>query len=322
MNNTLPTAIITSKQFSRHITPWGHPEALDRADVISKALKSSSQLLWIEPRKALLEDLLLCHTEPYIKTVIKEVSSLSPNSVTMLSTGDVTICPDSFEVALLAVGALLSAVDTVMQKKAQNAFCAVRPPGHHATSSCGMGFCLFNNVAIGARYLQKKYDIKRVLIIDWDVHHGNGTQEIFYNDPSVFYFSTHQEAIYPGTGFVEETGGPEAIGSTLNCPISSGKGSCLAIFDAFTNKLLPAMEQFQPEAIFISCGFDAHQDDPLGGLELNEKDFYELTKMVKRMSERWASGRLFSILEGGYNKQALAASSIKHVEALLSPEVV
>lgn len=312
------TAIITSEQFTRHITPWGHPETLDRAEVVSKALRNEALpgLVWIEPRKASVAELHLCHTEQYIMKVFQEVSLLSVEKapIAMLSTGDVTICPDSFEVASLAAGAVLSAVDAVMGQKVKNAFCAVRPPGHHAMSSCGMGFCLFNNVAIGARYVQRKYHIKRVLIIDWDLHHGNGTEEIFYNDPSVFYFSTHQKGIYPGTGAEKDTGG----GTTLNCPIAGGEGSVKAIFEAFTEKLLPAMEQFQPECIFISSGFDAHRDDPLGGLQLQEEHFSELTKIVKEMAQRWANGRIISVMEGGYNKEALAASAKAHVQALLS----
>lgn len=310
--------IVTSERFARHITPVGHPEAIDRADVIRMALKKSSSmsLRWVEPRAATLEELLSCHAAPYIERLYREVSILPPDGIRMLSTGDVTISPASLEIASLAAGAVLSAVDAVMEGTENSAFCIVRPPGHHATPSRGMGFCLFNNVAVGARYLQKKYQIERVLIVDWDVHHGNGTQDIFYDDPSVFYFSTHQKDIYPGTGHEEEKGEGEALGTTLNCQILPGAGSAEAVLKAFTDKLVPAIELFKPQFVFISCGFDAHRDDPLGGLALEDSHFYELTKIVQEIAHKWANDRIVSVLEGGYNKKALVSASMAHLRAL------
>jgi acetoin utilization deacetylase AcuC-like enzyme len=179
-----------------------------------------------------------------------------------------------------------------------------------------MGFCLFNNVAVACRYAQKKYGLTRMLIVDWDLHHGNGTQDIFYEDPSVFYFSTHQARIYPGTGQAEERGGGSAPGTKLNCPIPAGPGSKEAIFEAFTQKLIPEMKKFRPECVFISAGFDAHKDDPLGQLGLSDADYYELTLLVKEIAKEYSQDRLISVLEGGYNLEALRASALAHVQAL------
>src|SRR6185295_15172023 len=238
-----------------------------------------------------------CHSKEYIDLVHREIVQLPPGAILPLSTGDVMICQKSYDVALQAVGGVLVATDAVMTGQANNAFCIVRPAGHHATASMGMGFCLFNNVAIGARYVQKKYGVKRVLIVDWDVHHGNGTQAIVWSDPSIFYFSTHQAGIYPHTGFVEEIG----AGNIMNCPILGGPHSRKEVFQAFIEGLKPAMELFQPEVVFFFCGFDAHREDPLGGLDLTDRDFFELTIIVKEIARNYATGHLISVLEGGYN---------------------
>lgn len=311
----MPTAIAYSPLFSRHVTPFGHPESPKRTEVIYQAIKPLNLPL-LDIRPASFDELCLVHSPRYVELVQEEVARLPKLEgkipVAMLSTGDVTICPDSFEVAKLAAGAALACVDAVMQKKATSAFANSRPPAHHATSDRGMGFCLFNHVAIACRYVQKKYQIERVAIIDWDLHHGNGTQDIFYRDPSVFYFSTHQAGIYTGTGWEEERG----VGNILNCPIEPGKSSVQAIFDAFENKLAPAMKTFQPEFVFISAGFDAHQDDPLGNLELNEAHYALLTSQVRQIAQSYAQDRLVSILEGGYNLRALAASAKAHIQQL------
>jgi acetoin utilization deacetylase AcuC-like enzyme len=309
------TFIASDDQFALHKTGLNHPESPERYNSIKFALLNEGLQTTkntISPKKATLEDILLCHTSAYFSTLRREVSSLKPNNLGMLSTGDVILSEESLDVALLASGAVLKAVDALMEGKALNVFCNVRPPGHHACSNKGMGFCLFNNVAIGARYAQKKYGIKRVAIIDWDLHHGNGTQEIFYGDPSIFYFSTHQEGIYPGTGFKEEKG----CGTTLNCPIKAGLSSQAQIFQAFDEQLLPAMERFQPELVLISAGFDAHQDDPLGSLNLTSEDFGELTKIVLGIANKFSNDRLVSVLEGGYNLRALSESVVAHVKAL------
>jgi len=308
------TCIVTAPQFLRHLTGTGHPERPARVRVIEEALSSASLLSpqnSLQPRSATEEELLLCHSKEYIALVKEECGKLF-NSLAWLSTGDVVLSPESYPVACLAAGAALIAIDKIMEGHFRSAFCVVRPPGHHATSNQGMGFCIFNNVAVAARYIQKKYGMKRVLIVDFDVHHGNGTQDIFYEDPSVFYFSTHEAGNYPGTGSREEKG----VGNCLNCPITGGKDSRIQVLRAFQEELMPAMERFQPEAVFISAGFDAHHADPLGGLDLIEADFFELTAIVQAIAQKFAKGRLISVLEGGYNLEAIATSAVAHVQAL------
>ena len=312
------TYIVTSPAYLQHRTGIGHPECPERAQMIELILKKTNLLgaeNKLDPRLASEDDLLLCHTKEYIELVKKEAEQCGKDCA-FLTTGDVVISQDSFKVARLAVGAALTAVDAVMSKKAKNVFCVVRPPGHHACSNSGMGFCLFNNVAIAARYVQAHYKLKRVLIVDWDVHHGNGTQEIFETDPSVFYFSTHQKGIYPGTGHENDRGTGIAKGTKLNYPIAAGPQSKEELFKAFTEGLIPAMETFRPEFVFISCGFDAHQEDPLGGFSLSDNDFFELTNIVKDIAQKYANGRLVSVLEGGYNLRAIAQASVRHVQAL------
>ncbi len=233
-----------------------------------------------------------------------------------LSTGDVQICPKSYAIAKLASGGVFTGVDLVMKDIVKRVFCNVRPPGHHACQEVGMGFCLFNNVALGARYAQKMYGVERVLIVDWDVHHGNGTQEIFYRDPSVFYFSTHQKGIYPQTGSQDEKGDGDAVGTTLNVPIPGGGGSRKAVIRAIDEQLIPAMERFQPQLIMISAGFDGHKDDPIGGFDLETQDFALLTKKICALANKCCDGKVVSVLEGGYNLSAIAESAVAHVQAM------
>jgi acetoin utilization deacetylase AcuC-like enzyme len=311
------TAVVTSKSLVRHITPQGHPESPQRLLAILQELHDVPNIEWLLPRKAALSELCLAHSREYVALVQREVlaQELEPG-IRFLSTGDVTICPDSFEMASLAAGCVITACDAVMKQEVKNAFCVVRPPGHHATHDKGMGFCLFNNVAIGAQYIRSLFGIKRVLIVDWDLHHGNGTQDIFYEDPAVFYFSTHQEGIYPGTGKSSEQGAGEGLGTTLNCPIQPSLRSADEVVRAFQDKLIPALTRFQPEFVFISAGFDAHKDDPLGALELTEAHFVLLTNIVKEIARKWAKERIVSVLEGGYNIAALARSSREHLLAL------
>jgi acetoin utilization deacetylase AcuC-like enzyme len=250
--------------------------------------------------------LKLCHTPGYIEVVYEEVlfcgrTGARDGSYT-LSTGDVQICPDSWRAGLLAAGGALMGVEAIMDGKAKTAFSYLRPPGHHACTAQGMGFCLFNNAALAARYAQRKYGIKRVLIADWDVHHGNGTQEIFESDPSVFYFSTHQAGIYPGTGLRNDRGTGLGLGTKMNFPIRGGEKSREDVLKTFQVDLVVAMESFQPEFVIISAGFDGHAADPLGGFNLTEQDFADLTKIVKGIADKWSQGRVLSVLEGGLIK--------------------
>ena len=311
-----PLVCIASEAFLLHDTGSQHVECPDRYRAIislllKKAIFKKEELLL--PRSADMDDLLLCHTPEYVKLVQQEVAELEPHRLSMLSTGDVVISKKSYEVACLAVGAGLTAVDAVFQKQAQHAFCLVRPPGHHACSHRGMGFCLFNNIAIACRYAMKKYGIQRALIVDWDVHHGNGTQEIFNNDPAVFYFSTHQKGIYPGTGDESDRG---QYNTMMNCQIASGIHAREEVLAAFHDVLMPQMKLFQPECVFISAGFDAHVQDPLGGLNLTEVDYATLTRYMVEIAVTYAQGRIISMLEGGYHLRALANSALSHIQML------
>lgn len=321
----MTTVFVSDPAYTRHNTgPW-HPEQPARASVIDQCLiqsglKTASNSL--KPRPAHESELLLCHTLPYLQLVQHEIRALKGTLDTpMLSTGDVVISADSLDIALLAAGGVLTAVDYVMASTSKdhgaNAFCIVRPPGHHACSGQGMGFCLFNNAAIAARYAQQRYGVKRVLIADWDVHHGNGTQEIFYQDPTVFYFSTHELGNYPGTGLKEEIGEGAGKGFTLNCPILPSLRSREEVLHAFDVLLRERMQHFQPDLVLISAGFDAHEADPLGHFNLTDQDFFDLTTILKEIADEYAHGRLVSVLEGGYNLQALASASLAHVKSLV-----
>lgn len=317
------TFIATDPISIKHLTGWGHPESPARYTAICRALEAAGLKTnenTLKPRPALLEELLLCHTQDYLNTVkddFRKVEALGiMDGQYSLSMGDVQICPASWDVALMAAGSVLVAVDAVMKNQADRVFSLMRPPGHHACKSRGMGFCLFNNIAIGARYAQKVYGVNKVLIVDWDVHHGNGTQDIFDEDPSVFYFSTHQEHFYPGTGSSEERGIGLAAGTKMNYPIAPGHSSRLHVLQAFQGPLIEAMKNFKPDLIMVSAGFDAHYADPLGGLNLTENDFTLLTQLMVGLAEQYTQGRLISVLEGGYDLKALAACATAHVLAL------
>jgi acetoin utilization deacetylase AcuC-like enzyme len=308
------SAIIADKGCKKHLTGIGHPESPARFDAIVNALTSAG--IKTQPaRLASVEEILLCHTEDYLKLVQREVSQTL--SLAELSTGDVVISPDSYQAALLAVGSVATAIDRVLSGEVENAFVVVRPPGHHACTDRGMGFCLFNNVAIGARYAKERGGLTKILIVDWDVHHGNGTQEIFDADPSIFYFSTHQAGIYPGTGAAEDRGVGPALGTKMNFPIWPTPLARKEILAAVEGPLTEAMEQFKPELVLISCGFDAHFADPLGQLNLTDDDFIQLTEQVLKIADRHAKGRLVSVLEGGYNLHAIATAAVAHVKTLM-----
>jgi acetoin utilization deacetylase AcuC-like enzyme len=311
------TGIVYSDTYLEHET-GGHPESPRRLTAIMDGLESRGilrDLVRVDPLPARPEEIELVHKPSYIKWVEDMVN----RGETVLDFGDTVVSEGSYEAARLAAGGVIAAVDAVMEGRVRNCFCAVRPPGHHALYDRAMGFCLFNNVAIGARYLQKRYGIERVLIVDWDVHHGNGTQDTFYGDPSVFYFSSHQHPHYPGSGSAGETGEGAGEGFTLNAPLSSGSGD-EEYLRVFSEKLAPAMDKFQPEFVFISAGFDGHRSDPLSSINLTGKGFGRLTAVVNGIAEKYAAGRLVSVLEGGYDLDGLSDSVAEHLLELLGGE--
>jgi acetoin utilization deacetylase AcuC-like enzyme len=311
----MKTALLSSPVFCKHLAGReDHPERPERLAAVMAALEKADlvhNLLRIGPRPATEDELLLCHTPEYLRTAKRDVEA----GHHYLSTGDTDIDRSSWDVASQAVGGVLNAVDAVVAGTVRNAFCAVRPPGHHATPTRGMGFCLFNNVAIAARYAQRKHGLERVVIVDWDVHHGNGTQDIFYSDPSVLFFSTHQWPLYPGTGRADETGEGAGKGYTMNFPFPAGSGRA-QILGAVKDSLMPVVERFRPDLVLISAGFDSRIGDLLGRLTLTDEDFADLTSAVMEMADRHAEGRVVSLLEGGYNLGGLASAAKTHVEVL------
>jgi acetoin utilization deacetylase AcuC-like enzyme len=304
------TAFLADKIAREHDTGPGHPEQIARWDAAVRGL-GELPLTPAEPRAAAFDELALCHTPAYIRSTERDVHA----GLSSLTTGDTDISPRSFLAASRGAGLCLNAVDLVMRAEAGNAFCIVRPPGHHATPNRGMGFCLFNNVAVAARYAQQRYGVERVMIADWDVHHGNGTQDIFYEDPSVFFFSTHQSPWYPGTGDLEETGSGAGKSTTLNCPFPAGSGR-EQILGAFRGKLSPLMDQFRPDLVLLSAGFDSRAGDPLGHFRLTDADFGELTDIVLEIADKHAGGRVISVLEGGYNLAGLTKAVSAHAHTL------
>ncbi|UCE05958.1 MAG: histone deacetylase [bacterium] len=311
------TGLVYHEDYLGHNAGVAHPERSERLKSIMNHLsniKLLEQLERIEAYAADIEWIATIHTRDYIDSIKKACQQ----GISHLD-ADTGICPDSYRIALLAAGGALAAADAVMDKKIANAFCAIRPPGHHAEKSRAMGFCLFNNVAITARYLQKKYQLEKVLIVDWDVHHGNGTQNAFYDDPTVFYFSIHQWPHYPGTGLQQEKGNGEGKGFTLNVPLTSGHGNEDYI-NIFQTQLVPAAEGFKPDFILISAGFDAHYEDPLAGMQLTEPGYGRLTEIVIQLADVFCEGRSVSMLEGGYHLETLAQSVAAHIKALLGTQ--
>jgi len=316
VNPARKTTLVSDAISLEHNTGEGHPECAARFDAVLKSLKDSgvfAKASQTAARAATVEEIALCHDRAYIATAQKDIEA----GRATLSTGDTQVSAKSYDAALKAAGAVLAAVDEVVSGKAANAFSIARPPGHHATPKRGMGFCVFNNVAVAARYAQTKHKIGKVLIVDWDVHHGNGTQDIFYEDGSVFFLSTHQSPWYPGTGAADETGSGKGLGATLNFPFPAGSGRKEVYGAAFEGKLLPIMEKFKPEMVFISAGFDSRIEDPLGKFTLTDDDFMDLTRVMKKIAKDHANGRLVSVLEGGYNLAGLASASTAHVKALM-----
>ena len=309
------TGLLADPIYREHLTGREHPERPERFDAVMDGLRKAGVLervARVESRVATEEEMLLCHTRDYLRTAERDVKA----GYGSLTTGDTDITANSWEVARKAAGGVMNAVDAVVTGKTRNAFCAVRPPGHHATANRGMGFCLLNNIAIGARYAQRRHGVERVMIVDWDVHHGNGTQDIFYSDPTVFFFSTHQWPLYPGTGRADETGAGAAEGTTLNFPFPAGSGR-KEILGAVQDSLAPAADRFRPDLIMVSAGFDSRAGDLLGGFTLTDRDFADLTIAVMEMAARHAGGRVVSVLEGGYTLSGLASAAAAHVEALM-----
>jgi acetoin utilization deacetylase AcuC-like enzyme len=310
------TGLVYDPRYLDHDMGAGHPESPNRLRAIMQQLEQSgtaARLTRIEPREAKDEWITEIHTPSYLamlKTHAPTNGRVSLDPDTSMSSGSLTA-------AYLAAGGTLAAVDAIMSRQVDHVFCAVRPPGHHAESGRAMGFCLFNNVAIASRYIQKKYGLKRVLIVDWDVHHGNGTQHSFEDDPSVLFFSTHQYPHYPGTGGATERGRGAGEGYTINVPMEAGGGD-EEYHAIFLKTLMPAADDFKPEFVIVSAGFDAHRDDPLASMGLTEAGYADLTNIVAGIAERHAQGRILSSLEGGYNLTALAASVDRHIQALLA----
>ncbi len=312
------TVIMYDQICKTHLAGSGHPESPARLDAIVSALQNGdqgSQLIWQSPDPAREEDLLNNHEAHYVDLVRDSVAT-GRHSLGYPDTG---ISNGSWDAALTAAGALTNAVDLVMEDKAANAFCPVRPPGHHARPGMGMGFCLFNNVALAARHAMKKYCLDRIVVIDWDVHHGNGTQEAFYDEQEVFFFSTHQEAWFPFTGERHETGSGKGRGANMNFPFRAGAGLD-EILPAFTRHLVPAMDEYKPQLVLVSAGFDALQGDLLGRFNLTEDDFAQLTGIAMEIADKHASGRLVSTLEGGYNLDGLARACAAHVKTLMQEQ--
>ena len=316
-NRPMQTGLVFDEVYLRHLAgDTGHPERPERLTAIRSGLERSGLLKTLQritPRRVTDEELTLVHTRPYVALVRKELSNL--RGLADLSTGDTLASPGSFEAAQFAAGGVLNAVDAVMMQKVKNAFCAVRPPGHHATPNRGMGFCIFNNVAIAARYIQKVHGARRVLIVDWDYHHGNGTQDIFNEDDSVFYFSTHHYGAYPGTGSAADTGAGKAAGTKLNVPMPPGAGDA-QFLEAFQTRLAPAARTFRPDVILISAGFDGMRDDVLGRFDITPSGFAAMTQVVVDLANELCQGRIVSVLEGGYRLEGLSDSVVAHVKVL------
>jgi len=307
-------ALVYHPDYLMHKTGLDHPESPDRLKAVMRRLDETGllkKLNLIAPNPAKEEDILLVHSKRHFETIKKAWN----NGCTTL-TPDTPISEESYRIALLSAGGVLTGIDKIMTKEIDNGMALVRPPGHHATPDKAMGFCLFNNVAIGARYLRKKYGIAKVLIVDWDIHHGNGTQDIFYEDPTVLYFSIHQYPHYPGTGSVREQGEGKGAGFTINVPVM-GDTPADEVMKKFRDTLYDKAIEFSPEFILISAGFDAHKDDPLGNLMLTEASYAEMTKIILDIADMRCKGRVLSALEGGYNLNALAMSVEAHLKEMI-----
>jgi acetoin utilization deacetylase AcuC-like enzyme len=307
----MSTLLITHPACLEHLTPLGHPERPERLRAVEHALEAEKfqTLVRVAAPRAALEVVALCHPMDYVT----DLQNAAPQQGLIHLDADTSMSSGTFEAALRAVGGAVHAVDEVMAKKASNAFVATRPPGHHAETARPMGFCLFDNAAIAARYARKHHGVARAAIIDFDVHHGNGSQEIFWADKSVMYGSTHQMPLFPGTGAVGESGEHNTI---VNAPLRPGDAG-EAFRAAFESRILPRLRDFRPELVIISAGFDAHMRDPLANINLVEEDFVWVTQKIMEVADQYANGRVISLLEGGYDLQALGNSAAAHVMTLM-----
>ena len=305
----MKTGLITSNTYQNHNTGEGHPEQVNRVSIILENLKkkNNKNLVWKKPLKFEKKLIEITHNKEYVNFV---ENSFPKKGLAFLD-GDTIISPGSKEATLDAVGSIITAIEGVQNNEFQNAFCAVRPPGHHAEKNKAMGFCIYNNVAVGAHYLLEKYKLNKIAIIDFDVHHGNGTQNIFYENEKVLYVSTHQYPYYPGSGTEQEKG---KYNNILNIPLPAGTDS-----EQYLNAyefVLKKLTEFKPQFILFSAGFDAHKDDPLAQFQLQSKDFYDLTKRTMSLAKLYCGGKVVSILEGGYDLNALKESTEMHINAL------
>ncbi len=306
----MKTGLITSDTYQNHNTGEGHPEKIDRVTAVIENFKrlDNKNLIWKKPSNFDHNLLIKTHSSKYIK----QVEQSFPESGFSFLDGDTVVSPGSKDATKDAVGSIITAIDGVQNKEFKNAFCAVRPPGHHAEKEKAMGFCIYNNVAVGANYLLEKYKYNKVAIIDFDVHHGNGTQNIFYDNEKVLYISTHQYPYYPGSGSEKEKG---KFNNIFNIPLDAGT-SANEYLNAY-EQVLKKLREFKPEFLLFSAGFDAHIDDPLAQLRLTSEDFYKITKRTLEISKSFCNGNVISILEGGYDLKALQDSSQRHVDALI-----
>jgi len=307
----MSTLLLSQPACLNHLTPAGQPERPDRLRAIEQALEDEKfqTLARVEAPRGSLDVIALCHPMEYVEAI----REASPAEGLVRLDADTAMSPGSYEAALRAVGGAMQAVDDVMTGKAANAFVATRPPGHHTETARPMGFCLFNNAAIAARYAQQKHGVERAAIVDFDVHHGNGSQDIFWSDKSVMYCSTHEMPLYPGTGAIGERGDYNTI---VNAPLSAGDGGD-AFREALETLIIPRLRDFKPDFLIISAGFDAHTRDPLANLNLVESDYSWVTKKLMEIADTNAKGRLISLLEGGYDLQGLSRSVAAHVTALM-----
>lgn len=306
----MTTLLISHPAFSNHLVPPGHPERPERMRAVEQALEAETfqSLIRVEAPLAEAEVAALAHPRAFVEAL----EQARPREGMVRIDGDTLMSPGTWEALLRALGAATHAVDEVAAGRAKNAFCAMRPPGHHAEAEVAMGFCFFNTAVVAAKHAQKRHGYGRVAIVDFDVHHGNGTQALVWADPTIFYASTHQMPLFPGTGARSETG----VGNVVNCPMRSGDGG-KRFHEAFDQSILPSLRTFSPDLLIISAGFDAHERDPLGGLELTADDYGWMTRALLDVAEETAGGRVVSVMEGGYDLTGLAQSSAAHVRALM-----